>query len=238
MKDARAIVGTRMLIGVSTHNIEQARAAVLDGANYLGAGPTFPSQTKDVRRIRRTGLPAAGRRRNSPADIRHRRHHGRKLADVLATGITRVAVGAAVTAADKPACAARELLDMLNDVERTRDRRTRPAPVSDPRPSTSRPLLMLHAIIMAGGTGTRFWPASTNDTPKQLLRLVGDATMLRQTVDRLGDLVPNERRMIVTNERLVDGGARAVAGAAGGGDRRRAVQARHGAVHRPGRAAW
>jgi mannose-1-phosphate guanylyltransferase len=62
---------------------------------------------------------------------------------------------------------------------------------------------MLHAIIMAGGTGTRFWPASTSDTPKQLLRLVGEATMLRQTVDRLGDMVPNERRMVVTNERLV-----------------------------------
>jgi mannose-1-phosphate guanylyltransferase len=62
---------------------------------------------------------------------------------------------------------------------------------------------MLHAIIMAGGTGTRFWPASTNDTPKQLLRLVGDATMLRQTLDRLGDLAPNERRMVVTNARLV-----------------------------------
>ena len=63
---------------------------------------------------------------------------------------------------------------------------------------------MLHAIIMAGGTGTRFWPASRNDTPKQLLRLVGDATMLRQTLDRLGELVPNERRMVVTNERLVE----------------------------------
>jgi mannose-1-phosphate guanylyltransferase len=57
---------------------------------------------------------------------------------------------------------------------------------------------------MAGGTGTRFWPASTNDRPKQLLKLVGNATMLRQTVDRLGDLVPNERRLVVTNERLVD----------------------------------
>jgi mannose-1-phosphate guanylyltransferase len=63
---------------------------------------------------------------------------------------------------------------------------------------------MLHAIIMAGGTGTRFWPASRNDTPKQLLQLVGSATMLRQTLDRLGDLVPCERRMIVTNARLVD----------------------------------
>jgi mannose-1-phosphate guanylyltransferase len=62
---------------------------------------------------------------------------------------------------------------------------------------------MLHAIIMAGGSGTRFWPASRNDTPKQLLRLVGGETMLRQTVDRLGDLAPNDRRLIVTNERLV-----------------------------------
>jgi mannose-1-phosphate guanylyltransferase len=63
---------------------------------------------------------------------------------------------------------------------------------------------MLHAIIMAGGSGTRFWPASTSDMPKQLLKLVGHATMLRQTVDRLGDLVPNERRLVVTNARLVD----------------------------------
>jgi mannose-1-phosphate guanylyltransferase len=62
---------------------------------------------------------------------------------------------------------------------------------------------MLHAIIMAGGSGTRFWPASRNDTPKQLLRLVGDATMLRQTLDRLGELAPNERRLVLTNRRLV-----------------------------------
>src|SRR3954468_23555142 len=62
---------------------------------------------------------------------------------------------------------------------------------------------MLHAIIMAGGTGTRFWPASRNETPKQLLKLVGDNTMLRHTFDRLGELVPNERRMVVTNKRLM-----------------------------------
>src|SRR3954468_2527358 len=63
---------------------------------------------------------------------------------------------------------------------------------------------MLHAVIMAGGTGTRFWPASRNDAPKQLLQLVGAQTMLRQTVDRLGDLVPNDRQLIVTNRRLVE----------------------------------
>jgi mannose-1-phosphate guanylyltransferase len=62
---------------------------------------------------------------------------------------------------------------------------------------------MLHAIIMAGGAGTRFWPASRAGTPKQLLALVGKETMIRQTVDRLGDLVSPERTLIVTNERLV-----------------------------------
>lgn len=63
---------------------------------------------------------------------------------------------------------------------------------------------MLHAVIMAGGTGTRFWPASRNQTPKQLLSLVPGGSMIRQTVDRLGDLAPAERCLIVTNQRLTD----------------------------------
>src|SRR6516164_9289330 len=58
--------------------------------------------------------------------------------------------------------------------------------------------MMLHAIIMAGGSGTRFWPKSRRDRPKQLLRLAGDATMLQQTVERIRPLVPWERVMIVT----------------------------------------
>jgi mannose-1-phosphate guanylyltransferase len=62
---------------------------------------------------------------------------------------------------------------------------------------------MLHAVIMAGGSGTRFWPASRAATPKQLLALVGKQTMLRQTVDRLGELATPEQILIVTNERLV-----------------------------------
>ncbi len=63
---------------------------------------------------------------------------------------------------------------------------------------------MLHAVIMAGGSGTRFWPASRQSVPKQLLTLMGDRSMIRQTVDRLGDLVPSERTLVVTNRRLVD----------------------------------
>ncbi len=57
---------------------------------------------------------------------------------------------------------------------------------------------MLHAIIMAGGSGTRFWPKSRRDRPKQLLCLTGGATMLQQTVARIEPLVPRDRIIIVT----------------------------------------
>ena len=63
---------------------------------------------------------------------------------------------------------------------------------------------MLHAVIMAGGSGTRFWPASRTLRPKQLLALSGDRTMIQSTVDRLGDLVPPQRQLIVTNRVLTD----------------------------------
>jgi mannose-1-phosphate guanylyltransferase len=63
---------------------------------------------------------------------------------------------------------------------------------------------MLHAVIMAGGTGTRFWPASRAASPKQLLQLVGESTMIRQTGERLEGLIPLERTLVVTNEKLVD----------------------------------
>ena len=62
---------------------------------------------------------------------------------------------------------------------------------------------MLHAVIMAGGAGTRFWPASRADRPKQLLSLVDARTMLQATCDRLGSFVPPERTLILTNQRLV-----------------------------------
>ena len=113
VKDARAVVGPRRLIGVSTHSIEQARAAVLDGANYLGVGPTFPSTTKSfgtfpgldflrqvAAEIRLPALAIGGIRRDN-------------LHEVLATGIGRVAVGSAVVGALDPAEAARQLIDVL-----------------------------------------------------------------------------------------------------------------------------
>jgi thiamine-phosphate pyrophosphorylase len=113
VKETRAVVGTQMLIGVSTHNLEQARTAVLDGANYLGAGPTFPSQTKHF-----DDFAGLGYLKQAAAEIRLPIFaiggvSQNNLPEVLATSIHRVAVGAAITAANEPASAARQLLSML-----------------------------------------------------------------------------------------------------------------------------
>lgn len=59
---------------------------------------------------------------------------------------------------------------------------------------------MLHAVIMAGGSGTRFWPASRRALPKQFLPLAGDRSLLQQAVVRCQPLIPAERIWIVTNE--------------------------------------
>ena len=63
---------------------------------------------------------------------------------------------------------------------------------------------MLHAVIMAGGTGTRFWPLSRAARPKQLLDLAGGKTMIQATVDRLGSLVSSEGTWVITNRSLVE----------------------------------
>src|ERR1700719_4740714 len=59
--------------------------------------------------------------------------------------------------------------------------------------------LTVHAVILAGGRGTRFWPRSRARTPKQLLNIVGKQTMLEQTVARLRPLLPAAHIWTVTN---------------------------------------
>ncbi len=63
---------------------------------------------------------------------------------------------------------------------------------------------MLHVMIMAGGSGTRFWPASRHRLPKQLLNLADDRTMIQATLRRLGDLVPAQRILVVTGRQLAE----------------------------------
>ena len=58
----------------------------------------------------------------------------------------------------------------------------------------------VYAVIMAGGSGTRFWPLSRRKRPKQLLKIFGRTTLLEQAVARLAGVVPPERIYIFTNE--------------------------------------
>jgi len=61
-----------------------------------------------------------------------------------------------------------------------------------------------YALILAGGSGTRFWPLSRNSRPKQLLDLFGDGTLLEQVIRRLDGLVPRENILILTNSLQLD----------------------------------
>ena len=54
------------------------------------------------------------------------------------------------------------------------------------------------ALIMAGGKGTRFWPESTERKPKQYLNLLGEKSLLKQTIDRLDGFAPSENTFVVT----------------------------------------
>ena len=60
--------------------------------------------------------------------------------------------------------------------------------------------MKLFAVIMAGGVGSRFWPRSKKKTPKQLLKIFGEHTMIEATVKRLSGLIDKENIYVITNE--------------------------------------
>lgn len=123
VKDARHLVGPRALVGVSTHSIEQAHQAVLDGANYIGVGPTFPSTTKAFETFPGLNFVA-----EVAAEIRLPAFAiggitPENLPQVLAAGATRVAVSGSVTQAPDPAATTKKMTSML----RSANRRTKPS---------------------------------------------------------------------------------------------------------------
>src|SRR5438876_2681417 len=61
-----------------------------------------------------------------------------------------------------------------------------------------------YGLILAGGRGTRFWPRSRRKSAKQVLRFMGQRSLIQQTVDRLKPVLPPERIWILTNEHLRD----------------------------------
>ncbi|TKJ42295.1 mannose-1-phosphate guanylyltransferase [candidate division LCP-89 bacterium B3_LCP] len=62
---------------------------------------------------------------------------------------------------------------------------------------------MNHAVIMAGGVGSRFWPRSRKKKPKQVLNIFGSNTLLQETVDRISSIIPPDNVLIVTTHELV-----------------------------------
>jgi thiamine-phosphate pyrophosphorylase len=115
--EARRILGQNKIIGVSTHDLDQARRATTDGADYIGVGPIFKSPTKPraflpgleyaaaVAADTAISVPKIGIAGIGPENIKQ----------VLATGIRAVAVTSAVTKADDVQAAARQVIkEMLN----------------------------------------------------------------------------------------------------------------------------
>ena len=62
----------------------------------------------------------------------------------------------------------------------------------------------IYVVIMAGGSGTRFWPVSRSSRPKQLVRIVGQETMIQATVARLQPAIPPERVVVITTQALAE----------------------------------
>jgi mannose-1-phosphate guanylyltransferase len=80
-------------------------------------------------------------------------------------------------------------------MKRTKRKKDHKSPISAQQAAT------LHGVVLAGGSGTRFWPKSRLRTPKQLCALGGQKkAMLQVTLDRFDALVPAKRRMIITHE--------------------------------------
>ncbi len=107
--EARKIVGHGKIVGVSTHRIEHARQAVLDGADYIGVGPVFPSSTKprDILPGLDYARQVAGEIRIPAVAIAGITHEN--VGEVAATGVRAVAVTAAVVGQEDAQAVAREL---------------------------------------------------------------------------------------------------------------------------------
>jgi thiamine-phosphate pyrophosphorylase len=115
IRDVRRIVGPRMLVGVSTHNIEQAREAVRGGADYIGCGPTFPSDTKHFDHF--PGLDFLREVAAEQVSIPAFAIGGitlENLAQVLSTGFRRIAVSRALSCAEDIGGQATAFLAALN----------------------------------------------------------------------------------------------------------------------------
>jgi thiamine-phosphate pyrophosphorylase len=106
---ARRILGNHAVIGVSTHNIDQARQAVVDGADYIGVGPIFKSPTKPRDFLPGLEYAAIAAREIAIPKVAIAGITPENVDKVVATGLRAIAVTSAITGAPDPEAAAREL---------------------------------------------------------------------------------------------------------------------------------
>jgi thiamine-phosphate pyrophosphorylase len=110
----RQLVGNAFMVGVSTHDVAQAKQAVLDGADYIGVGPIFPSETKPRDSVLGTDFAKLASRELRIPAVAISGITAENVDEVLATGLKAVAVTQAVTAADDPRAAAARLKAKLS----------------------------------------------------------------------------------------------------------------------------
>ncbi|MFO0964192.1 MAG: thiamine phosphate synthase [Gemmataceae bacterium] len=115
VRAARRILGPSALIGVSTHDLDQVHAAIRAGADYIGIGPTFPSQTKDFPTLAGLDFIEQASRETSLSAFALGGITLDNVEQVLARGARRIAVSHAICAAPDPAEAARRFKALLQE---------------------------------------------------------------------------------------------------------------------------
>lgn len=105
----RQIVGPELIVGVSTKRLEQAQAAVLDGADYIGVGPIFPSTTKPQDQLPGVAYAQAAAQQVSVPVVAISGITAANAGELARVGVRAVAVSSAVISADDPAEAVRSI---------------------------------------------------------------------------------------------------------------------------------
>lgn len=114
VKQARSVMGPGKVVGVSTHNEKQLQQALLDGADYLGLGPTFPSKTKCFDTFAGLEYLEAAAKATQLPTYAIGGITLEKVNQVLSTGISRVAISSAICKVADPASAVSEFNDLLS----------------------------------------------------------------------------------------------------------------------------
>ena len=113
VSDVRKTVGPKMLIGVSTHEVRQARKAVFDGADYLGVGPVFETETKSFQNYAGPDYVSGLRSQTSLPWFAIGGINSTNVSQAVAAGASRIAVSGAICGSDRPREAAETLLEAL-----------------------------------------------------------------------------------------------------------------------------